>query len=49
MIVLFILGVDDEGNPSGKTKDYDVSQTLADCWIGLWKQGQITKVSVLTQ
>ena len=46
MLVLFILGIDDGGCYTGKTRGHDVFQPIADCWTDLLKQGMITEVKM---
>ena len=45
--MLFVGGIDDDGHYSGTTRGYNVFQSLAHCWISLFKQGMINKVNML--
>ena len=46
-MIIFLHGVDDKGHYTGKTRGYDINQSIAEVWINLWKQGVISKVSTL--
>ena len=47
MMIIFLLGVDDKGHYTGKTRGYDITQSITGAWINLCKQGVISKVGTL--